>query len=165
MQQIRDTVEWARDLEAKGDLAGAADVLSQAVELKPDYGAAWFALGALREKLADRNGAILAFEHAKASPLAREFTRWHQEKFKEWPNYESDHGYFTIVAYKAAVERAAKAAGGKWPTQDAVIQGLEGVEAERRDGGGLGVAVDAEHAALLAERVAFQVVLQFDAEI
>ncbi len=59
--------EWARDLEAKGDLAGAADVLSQAVELKPDYGAAWFALGAVREKLADRTGAILAFEHAKAS--------------------------------------------------------------------------------------------------
>jgi predicted TPR repeat methyltransferase len=61
--------EWARDLEAKGDLAGAADVLSQTVELKPDYGAAWFALGALREKLADRTGAILAFEHAKASDL------------------------------------------------------------------------------------------------
>jgi predicted TPR repeat methyltransferase len=59
--------EWARDLEAKGDLAGAADVLSQTVELKPDYGAAWFALGALREKLADRSGAILAFEQAKAS--------------------------------------------------------------------------------------------------
>jgi predicted TPR repeat methyltransferase len=59
--------EWARDLEAKGDLAGAADVLSQTVELKPDYGAAWFALGALREKLADRTGAIIAFEQAKAS--------------------------------------------------------------------------------------------------
>lgn len=59
--------EWARDLEAKGDFAGAADVLSQTVELKPDYGAAWFALGALREKLADRTGAILAFEQAKAS--------------------------------------------------------------------------------------------------
>jgi predicted TPR repeat methyltransferase len=57
--------EWARDLEAKGDLAGAADVLSQTVELKPDYGAAWFALGALREKLADRAGAIVAFEQAR----------------------------------------------------------------------------------------------------
>jgi predicted TPR repeat methyltransferase len=57
--------EWARDLEAKGDLAGAADVLSQTVELKPDYGAAWFALGALREKLADREGAIVAFEQAR----------------------------------------------------------------------------------------------------
>src|SRR5438874_1631425 len=84
-------------------------------------------------------GAILGyncfyFEHAKASTLAREFVRWHHEKFKEWPNYESDHGYFTIVAYKTAVERAAKAAGGKWPTQDAVIQALEGVEAESLSG-------------------------------
>jgi len=84
-------------------------------------------------------GAILGyncfyFDHAKASSLAREFTRWHHEKFKEWPNYESDHGYFTVVAYKAAVERAAKAAGGKWPAQDAIIQALEGVEAESLSG-------------------------------
>jgi len=39
--------EWARDLEAKGDLASAADLLVQALELAPDYAAAWFALGAL----------------------------------------------------------------------------------------------------------------------
>jgi predicted TPR repeat methyltransferase len=59
--------EWARDLEAKGDLAGAADLLAQTVELSPHYGAAWFALGALREKLADPSGAIIAFERAQAS--------------------------------------------------------------------------------------------------
>jgi len=74
------------------------------------------------------------FENPKASALAKEFTRWHAEKFKEWPNYESDHGYFTVVAFKAAIERAAKAGGGKWPTQDAIIQGLEGVEAESLSG-------------------------------
>jgi branched-chain amino acid transport system substrate-binding protein len=74
------------------------------------------------------------FEHPKASALMKEFVRWHQEKFKEWPNYESDHGYFTIAAYKAAVERAAKASGGKWPGADAVIQGLEGVEVESLSG-------------------------------
>ena len=74
------------------------------------------------------------FEHPKASALMKEFVRWHAEKFKEWPNYESDHGYFTIAAYKAAVERAAKATGGKWPNTDAVIQGLEGVEVESLSG-------------------------------
>jgi branched-chain amino acid transport system substrate-binding protein len=84
-------------------------------------------------------GAILGyncfyFDYAKRSALARDFVRWHHEKFKEWPNYESDHGYFTVVAYKAAVERAARAAGGKWPTQDAIIQALEGVEAESLSG-------------------------------
>ena len=36
---------WALDLAARGDLAGAADVLAQAVELAPAFAAAWFALG------------------------------------------------------------------------------------------------------------------------
>ena len=39
---------------------------------------------------------------------------------------------------------------------------LEGVQAERGDGGGLGMAEDAEHAAFLAQRVAFEIVLQID---
>lgn len=59
--------EWARDLEAKGDFAGAADVLAQTVELKPGYGAAWFALGEVREKLGNRAGAVAAFERAQAA--------------------------------------------------------------------------------------------------
>ena len=56
--------EWARDLAAKGDLAAAADLLAQALELAPDYAAAWFALGELREKLGLRDGAIAAFRQA-----------------------------------------------------------------------------------------------------
>ncbi|HEV8586188.1 MAG TPA: ABC transporter substrate-binding protein [Methylomirabilota bacterium] len=74
------------------------------------------------------------FEDPKASALSKEFTRWHQEKFKEWPNYESDHGYFTVVAYKAAVEKAARAAGGKWPTVEQVAEALAGIEVESLSG-------------------------------
>ena len=74
------------------------------------------------------------FEDPKASGLSKDFTRWHQERFKEWPNYESDHGYFTVVAYKAAVEKAAKAAGGKWPTVEQVAEALEGIEVESLSG-------------------------------
>jgi branched-chain amino acid transport system substrate-binding protein len=74
------------------------------------------------------------FEDPRASALSREFTRWHQEKFKEWPNYESDHGYFTVVAYKAAVEKAARAAGGKWPTVDQAAEALAGIEVESLSG-------------------------------
>jgi len=59
--------EWARDLEAKGDLAGAADLLTQALELAPRYASAWFALGELREKLGDWTGAVAAFEEARAA--------------------------------------------------------------------------------------------------
>ena len=76
----------------------------------------------------------LYFEDPKASALSKEFTRWHHEKFKEWPNYESDHGYFTVMAYKAAVEKAAKAAGGKWPTVEQVAEALEGIEVESLSG-------------------------------
>ena len=39
---------------------------------------------------------------------------------------------------------------------------LERVQAERGDRGGLGVAEDAEHAAFLAQRVAFEIILQID---
>jgi branched-chain amino acid transport system substrate-binding protein len=74
------------------------------------------------------------FDHPKASPLQKEFVRWHHEKFKEWPNYESDHAYFTIVAYRAAVEKAARAIGGKWPSVDQIIQALEGIEVESLSG-------------------------------
>jgi predicted TPR repeat methyltransferase len=59
--------EWARDCEAKGDLAGAADLLMQTLELAPGFASAWFVLGELREKLGDRAGAIAAFERAKAA--------------------------------------------------------------------------------------------------
>src|SRR5262249_39405139 len=61
------------------------------------------------------------FEDPKGISLLKEFVKWHYDKFKEWPNYESDHAYFTIVAYKAGVEKAAKAAGGKWPTVEQII--------------------------------------------
>jgi predicted TPR repeat methyltransferase len=64
--------EWARDREAKGDLAGAADLLVQALELAPGYAPAWFVLGELREKLGDRAGAVAALEQAReADPSDR----------------------------------------------------------------------------------------------
>jgi hypothetical protein len=37
---------------------------------------------------------------------------------------------------------------------------LKGVEAERRDGCGFRMSVDAEHAAFLADRISLQVVLK-----
>jgi branched-chain amino acid transport system substrate-binding protein len=74
------------------------------------------------------------FEAPNASPLLREFVKWHHDRFKEWPSYESDHAYFCIAAYRTAVEKAAKAGGGKWPTTDQVVQALEGVEVESLSG-------------------------------
>lgn len=57
--------QWALDHAARGDLSGAADILSQTVELAPGFATAWFALGAIRDRLDDRAGAIAAFEKAR----------------------------------------------------------------------------------------------------
>jgi predicted TPR repeat methyltransferase len=59
--------EFARDLQLKGDLAAAADVLAQAVELAPKFTSAWFTLGEIREELGEREAAITAFRAAHAA--------------------------------------------------------------------------------------------------
>src|SRR3984893_6954324 len=56
--------EFARDLQLKGDLAAAADLLSQATELAPGFASAWFTLGEIREQLGEREAAIAAFRKA-----------------------------------------------------------------------------------------------------
>jgi predicted TPR repeat methyltransferase len=56
---------WAQDLESKGNLAGAAELLQQALELTPGYASAWFALGELREKIGDTGGAAEAYRKAR----------------------------------------------------------------------------------------------------
>lgn len=58
--------EWALDHAARGDFSGAADILAQTVELAPGFATAWFALGAIRDRLGDRDGAVAAFEKARS---------------------------------------------------------------------------------------------------
>jgi predicted TPR repeat methyltransferase len=57
--------KWALDQAAQGDFAGAADILVQTVALAPTFATAWFALGAIRDQLGDRSGAIAAFGKAR----------------------------------------------------------------------------------------------------
>ncbi len=57
--------KWALDQAAKGDFAGAAEILVQTVELAPAFATAWFALGAIRDRIGDRAGAALAFERTR----------------------------------------------------------------------------------------------------
>ena len=56
--------EFARDLAARGDLGGARDLLAQALELAPGFAAAWFALGEIKNKAGDKDGAVAAFRAA-----------------------------------------------------------------------------------------------------
>src|SRR3984893_3912898 len=53
--------EFARDLQLKGDLVAAADLLLQATELAPGFASAWFTLGQIREQLGEREAATAAF--------------------------------------------------------------------------------------------------------
>lgn len=59
--------ELAKELEKRGDLAGAADLYLQAVEAAPGFASAWFALGEVRARVGDDEAAIAAFRNARAA--------------------------------------------------------------------------------------------------
>ena len=56
--------DFARDLEARGDLVAAADLMGQAAELAPGFTSAWFALGELNQQLNQHGAAIRAYRKA-----------------------------------------------------------------------------------------------------
>ena len=60
--------EFARDLQLKGDLPAAADLLLQAIELAPNFASAWFTLGEIRKQLGQIDEAIAAFRK-RARPI------------------------------------------------------------------------------------------------
>src|SRR4029078_2513295 len=57
--------EFARDLQLKGDLPAAADLLEQAIELAPNFPSAWFTLGERRQPLCQHEQAITACRRAR----------------------------------------------------------------------------------------------------
>src|SRR6202042_353391 len=59
--------DFARDLQLKGDLVAAADLLLQATELAPGFASAWFTLGEIREQLGECDAAVAAFRKAQAA--------------------------------------------------------------------------------------------------
>src|SRR3954452_17898503 len=59
--------EFARDLQLKGDLPAAADLLMQAIELAPNFTSAWFTLADIREELGEHDAAVAAFRRAQTS--------------------------------------------------------------------------------------------------
>lgn len=64
--------DFARDLQLRGDLPAAAELLQQAIELAPQFASAWFTLGKIRQELGERDAAIEAFQRARdADPSDR----------------------------------------------------------------------------------------------
>ena len=57
--------DFARDLQLRGDIAGAADLMAQAVERAPNFASAWFALGELKQQLNLHGEAIQAYRKAQ----------------------------------------------------------------------------------------------------
>lgn len=59
--------DYARGLEADGELLAAADLFRQAIARAPDFASAWFALGNVSEQLNQHIDAIAAFREAVRS--------------------------------------------------------------------------------------------------
>jgi branched-chain amino acid transport system substrate-binding protein len=77
----------------------------------------------------------LYFDHPQASPLQKAFVNDYMDRYKEAPHWEAERAYFALVAYKAGVEAAQKAAN-KWPTQEQVAEAMPGLEVESLGGMG-----------------------------
>lgn len=77
----------------------------------------------------------LYFDHPKASALQKQFVQEYADKYKDYPHWEADRAYFAMQAYKAGVEAAQKAKNA-WPTQEDVINAMEGIKVESLGGPG-----------------------------
>jgi predicted TPR repeat methyltransferase len=101
--------EWARDLAGQGDLAAAADLLEQTLELAPGYAAAWFTLGEVRDRLGDRDGAVAAFQKAAAAdPKDRHGAKLHLIRLGAAPATAMPESYVRILfdGYAPKFDRA-----------------------------------------------------------
>jgi len=58
-------------------------------------------------------------------PLNTQFVKKYYDRWKEYPNFQSEGSYVTMGLLKQAVEKANKLTGG-WPDDDAVISQLSG---------------------------------------
>jgi branched-chain amino acid transport system substrate-binding protein len=58
-------------------------------------------------------------------PLNTEFVKKYFDRWKEYPNFQSEGAYSTLYMLKEAIEKANKLTGG-WPDEDAIISQLEG---------------------------------------
>jgi predicted TPR repeat methyltransferase len=111
--------DFARDLQLKGDLVAAADLMLQAAELAPGFASAWFTLGEIRQRLGEREQAIAAFRKARdADPDDRHGARLRSLFDQYAPKFEAalvdDLGYRgpallfkAVLSVRAAVRKAA----------------------------------------------------------
>ncbi|UUZ71370.1 hypothetical protein LP415_20290 [Polaromonas sp. P1(28)-8] len=78
----------------------------------------------------------LYFDHPQASPVQREFVDWYVNRFKDYPHWEADRAYFSLMVYKAGVEKALAAKSGSWPSMTDIAASMAGVEVQSLGGRG-----------------------------
>lgn len=68
------------------------------------------------------------FEYPPADkwPIAGEFLKKYLDTYKVYPTYEPEHAYFSIYAFKAAVEKAY-AIKGSWPDNEEIVTAMENI--------------------------------------
>jgi predicted TPR repeat methyltransferase len=101
--------DFARDLQLRGDLAAAADLLEQAIELAREFTSAWFTLGQIREQLGEREAAVAAFQRASAAdPLDRHGASLHLMRLGVVPLAGMPQAYVQVLfdQYAARFESA-----------------------------------------------------------
>jgi branched-chain amino acid transport system substrate-binding protein len=77
----------------------------------------------------------LYFDYKGASALQKQFVQEYAAKYKDYPHWEADRAYFAMQVYKAGVEAAQKAKNA-WPSQDDVINAIEGIKVQSLGGPG-----------------------------
>jgi branched-chain amino acid transport system substrate-binding protein len=77
----------------------------------------------------------LYFDLANASALQKQFVQEYEAKYKDYPHWEADRAYFAMQVYKAGVEAAQKAKNA-WPSNEDIINAMEGVKVESLGGPG-----------------------------
>jgi len=77
----------------------------------------------------------LYFALENASALQRYFVQDYEAKYKDYPHWEADRAYFAMQVYKAGVEAAQKAKNA-WPSNEDIINAMEGVKVQSLGGPG-----------------------------
>ncbi len=70
------------------------------------------------------------FARPNPSAAQQEFVAYYRDRFKDLPHWECDRAYFSMMLYKAGVEKALSAVGGRWPRPEEVAASMEGLKVE-----------------------------------
>jgi branched-chain amino acid transport system substrate-binding protein len=78
----------------------------------------------------------LYFDNPNNPDVGKEFVKWYEDKFKDYPEWEADRAYFAIESYRLGVEKAMKTKNGSWPSQADIIEAIPGLSVDSLGGKG-----------------------------